>query len=100
MLESMESSSSPSDQAGPRSRGGHTATKEMKKCTENLEEALRNCKIQLNLSSDDVTGSSDVVVECGRVVSAMSCLSLARHWAAFMKKVCDTFSKVLKNHCT
>ena len=77
--------SSSTDLLESRGRGGHTATREVKKCTVQLEEALQQCRVCLDF---------DDMVDGVGVLSAVSCLTLGRQWASFMKKICDTFSKV------
>ena len=63
-------------------RGGQIAVKEMNKYSVLLEDILRSGHICLEVR--DGIG----------IESAVSCLLLPRYWALFMKKVCDTFTKV------
>ena len=71
--------------SGFQERGGQVAVREMKEYSALLDEALHKGRVCLEVC-DSVNGEG---IEC-----AMSCLVQPRHWAAFMKKVCDSFTKV------
>ena len=75
--------------SGFQGRGGQVAVREMKEYSALLDEALQKGRICLEVG-DSVNGEG---VEC-----AMSCLVQPRRWAAFMKKVYDSFTKVTVAH--
>jgi hypothetical protein len=70
--------------SGFQERGGQVAVREMKEYSTHLDEALQKGRVCLKVGDS---------ANAEGIESAMSCLVQPRLWAAFMKKVCDSFTK-------
>ena len=68
-----------------RETGGQVAVKEMKEYGRLLEEAVQRGRICVDVEGG--TGGEGTQ-------STLCALTLPKHWTLFMKKVCDSFSKV------
>ena len=66
----------------PSGRRGQLATREMQEYSTLLEEALQGGRVSLEVGHGE------------GIESSLTCLVLPRQWAAFMKRVCDSFTKV------
>ena len=76
--------------SGFQERGGQVAVREMKEYSTHLDEALQKGRVCLKVGDS---------ANAEGIESAMSCLVQPRLWAAFMKKVCDSFTKVTVAKC-
>lgn len=80
MLYGISSPHAPS--SAIQERGGPIAAKEMNEYSRLLKEALQEGHICHEIGNHE------------KIEGALSCLVLPRYWAAFMKAVCDSFTKV------
>ena len=66
----------------PGGSRGQLATREMQEYSTLLKEALQGGRVSLEVGHGE------------GIKSSLTCLVLPRRWAAFMKRVCDSFTKV------